>query len=290
MKTSLHILKITSALALTATIISLAFTNCAKVNFGATEASKAAETNGTFDDGDDGDDDVVVTPTPPPVDEAIKNCAEAIASGKILSSNQTMEFKDTQVETGRQRVCEFGVNDNLAMKNNYLQARHEQTQALNLPAGAVICAVEMKTAIQRFKYDDVFFLTFNNRILASNLQRSVVLNSVEPMPLTTGEMVPLYSYDWLKVRGSSFAGVNETANDYCLGAKEGKATCQWPLSQQNGNIQFTFNPEMLINIGLKANSADQKFGFTISGDDDPTVDCYHEKLSFDTTIRYYIQK
>ncbi|RYZ80392.1 MAG: hypothetical protein EOP06_25415 [Proteobacteria bacterium] len=275
-------------LLLSAVVLSVAFTNCSKVDFGVTAASKNADINGPL-----GDPPVMPTPTVddrPPVEEAIKNCAEAVSSGQLVTSDQKIEFKDTRVETGRKTVCEFNVRENLSPKNNYLQARYDQNQNLMLPPNAVLCGVELKSDVQKFKYDDVFFLTFNDRVIASNLKRSVVMNSVDSIGLTNGSRIPVYSYDWLKVRGSSFEGVNNKADDYCVGSEQGQSSCKWPLSQKAGDIQFSFNPEILIHLGLKSPALDQKFGFTITGDNDPNDDCYHEALSFKMKVKYYIQK
>lgn len=270
-----------------ATILSVAFTNCSKVDFGVTAASKAGDTNGAFEE----PPIVPTTPdVPPAVEEAIKNCAEAISSGKILSAQQKVEFKDSRVDSGRKQVCEFSKGENLSPLDQYLRARYDQEEKLKLPAGAVICGIELKSDVQKFKYDDVFFLTFNNQIIASNLKKAVTLNSVESMSLTNGQRVPFYNYDWLKVRGDKFSGINNVADDYCLGSEQGQSSCKWPLSQQSGVIQFTFNPEMLIHLGLKESSANQRFGFTITGDNDKDLDCYHEALSFDMNVKYYIQK
>lgn len=268
----------------------VAFNNCSHVDFAQGDAKASS------------DDEIIsgtpVTPDPtqPSVDDAIANCAQAAASNKLQSKSTTISFADTKIESGRSNVCVFAVapqtetsDGNLTMLDSYLRSRYEQSQKLDLPANAVICDVQMSTNKQSFKYDDVFYLTFNDRVIASDLQRS--MSSLKYNVLNVaGKQMPLYKYQWVDgVRGVSFAGVNDTANDYCLGSDQGLASCSWPLSQKAGTIKFDFDQDLLIAIGVTASSDNQRFGFIMTGDNDPSSDCYHEALSFDTTVKYYLK-
>ncbi|MGE4130175.1 MAG: hypothetical protein AB7F86_00975 [Bdellovibrionales bacterium] len=225
-------------------------------------------------------------PTVLPPDVVIQNCALAQAMGSVLTSTQSIVFEDTKVETGRAQVCEWEVGDNLSKQDGTLRARYEQTAALNLPAGAVVCDVQMQTPLQKFQYDDVFFLTFNNRILASNDMTAVNRLTPEGKIQADGKMMDLYQYDWLGIRTAPFQ--NNTREDYCLGATDGISSCTWPLTEQAGDIIFQFHPELFIRLGLADSVTNQKFGFIITGDNDPSTDCYHEKLEFSMTVKYYI--
>ena len=153
---------------------------------------------------------------------------------------------------------------------------------------AVICDLDMKTDIQQFKYDDVFLFSFNNFILATN-NKTALLNTTAPeatLRFGTGANIPVYSYDWLKLRGAGFFNV---ADDFCLGEDQNLANCSWPVTERPGNIVFDFDEKILIALGLTANSSNQNFSFVITGDNDLNDDCFHEALSFEMNISYYIE-
>ncbi len=222
------------------------------------------------------------------IEEVQASCESARKAGKLLQSNQQIAFADTRIETGRAEICEFSRNGNLETKNTRMQARYEQQQKLQLPNNAVICDLDMQTDLQRFQYDDVFVFNYNNFILATN-NKTALLDTTPPegkLFLGAGTEVPVYKYDWLKLRGAGFENV---ADDFCLGDDQNLATCSWPISEQSGNIVFSFDEKILIALGLTANSNNQTFSFVITGDDDPQKDCYHEELAFDMNVTYYVK-
>jgi hypothetical protein len=255
------------------------FQNCADKTFSKSTASQTPPVEGV-ENIESIDDEVI--------EEVQANCESARTSGKLIQSNQRVDFADTRLETGRAQICEFSSGDNWGIRNTYMQARYEQQKKLQLPDNAVICDLEMKTDLQRFKYDDVFVFNYNNFVLATN-NKSALLSTTPPearLPLGAGAQVPVYKYDWLKLRGASFANV---ADDFCLGSDQNLANCSWPVTEQTGNIVFSFDEKILIALGLTAKSDNQTFSFVITGDNDPNLDCYHEELSFDMTVKYYVK-
>jgi len=269
----------------------LAYNNCSQVGFADNEKSSSITGLGTPTTppvtAPNPTPTPTATPTPPPtVQQAIKNCADATAAGTLKTSTQTITFDDSRVETGMQQICQWNTGDNLAMKDGFMTARYEQNRSLTLPAGAVLCDVQMTTAQQKFSYDDILFLNFNGRILGSDNKAAVTSKlTPEMVTLSSGKIAPLYTYDWLSLRGAPFQNV---ADDYCLGSDQQEGTCMWPVTQQTGNIVFQFNPELLIAIGLKEPSDQQYFSLVITGDNDPSTDCYHQALSFDMQVKYYL--
>jgi|GEM_PF-1967978 len=276
----------------------IAFNNCSHVDFAqSTDKASSVDAAGGSNTGTDGGTLPTHDSSQPTADDAIANCQQAAAQNKILSLKTTVTFADTKIETGRSNVCVFAdksqgetSDGNLTMLNDYLRARYEQSQRLDVPPNAVICNVQMSTNKQSFKYDDVFYLTYNDRIIATDLNRSLS-NLNYSLVTVAGKQIPLYRYQWGNggVRGVSFAGVNDKADDYCLGQSEGLSSCSWPLSQQTGEIKFDFDQDLLISVGVTAPAANQRFGFIMTGDNDPTTDCYHEALTFDTTVQYYLK-
>ncbi len=229
---------------------------------------------------------------PPVVEEVVKNCADLMASGQLSKTPfQKIVFEDTEAD--RRKVCEFGKNGNLASRNDFIQARYEQTQKVNLPAGAILCTFELKTDATEFIYDDMFYLTYNDYIIATSLKTSLTRTSKDVIEFGEDKTpVSLYKYDWTRIAGAQFNNndINRdpTAFNYCLGADLGAGECMWPNTQQQGRIDFGWDPELLINIGLKADSQNQRFGFIVTGDNDPGTDCYHPKMEFEVQAGYYI--
>jgi hypothetical protein len=227
------------------------------------------------------------------IEQQIKNCRSLMASGKVQVKKQMIRFEDTRTESGRQKVCEFSsnenesFNDNLSEANDYLRARYTQSSAIPIPAGSVICAMDIESPEQNFNYDDIFFLSFNNQILASNHSKQIkeVIRAETVVHLGTGRNVALYKYDWLKVRNTMFK--NEV-NDFCLGGEQGLSSCQWPVTQKFGKIKLNFDSEILTQVGAKSVDGKQVFSFVITGDNDPDSDCYHQRLDLNLEVKYYI--
>ncbi|MGZ3721725.1 MAG: hypothetical protein ACXVA9_02265 [Bdellovibrionales bacterium] len=276
-------------LSLIAGFMMMAYNNCSGVGFG---SGSASSDNGKLDVPNPvPNPPPTPVPVPPGVDprvpQIVKNCNNAIADGSIKTLDQAIKFDDTKIETGRTQVCDFGIGDNLPIRDGFMQARYEQSRVLNLPTNAVICDVTMTTAAQKFSYDDILFLTFNGEIMGSDNKTSI-LGNLKPnttAQLSNGKLVPLYKYDWLSLRGAAFANV---ADDYCAGAAEGGATCMWPVTEKTGDIVFKYNPELLIAIGLLAPANQQTFGFVMTGDNDLLSDCYHSELNFAVNVKYYV--
>ena len=257
------------------------FQNCADKSFSESTARPPSAVEGI-----EGIDNVVIDDDV--IEEVKTSCESARQTGKLMQSRQQIVFADTRIETGRAEICEFSINGNLETKNTHMQARYEQRQKLQLPSNAVVCDLDMKTDLQRFQYDDVFVFNYNNFILATN-NKTALMDTTPPegkLFLGAGTEVPVYKYDWLKLRGAEFANV---ADDFCLGDDQNLATCSWPITERSGNIVFSFDQKILIALGLTAKSENQTFSFVITGDDDPEKDCYHEELSFEMNVTYYIK-
>jgi hypothetical protein len=268
------------------TLVLVAYQNCSDQTFSAKSSTQSSVEGGLDSDGGS-----TGGGTPEELEEEViqvkVNCDNALKLNKLKKLKQQITFDDTKVESGRSQVCSFNSGSNLEMKNEFMQARYEQSRSLNLPANAVICDLKMSTPLQQFKYDDVFIFTFNNRILATNNKTALVQNQPErDLEIMSRGRVPIYKYDWLNFRALRFLNV---ADDYCLGASQGTASCQWPITEQNGQIHFDFDQQLLIALGLLSSTDRQEFSFIITGDNDPSLDCYHERLDFEMNVDYYLE-
>ncbi|RYZ77229.1 MAG: hypothetical protein EOP05_02510 [Proteobacteria bacterium] len=245
-----------------------AFTNCSNVEFKASSDAAKLEA--------------------PTFEEAVINCANAKTNGKLVEADTNLLFEDPSVESGRQEVCRFGAEDNLPMENDSLTARYEQTAIIPLPVHAVLCGAEVSSQTPTFSYDDMFYLTLNNYVLASSLKKSLGSLKAESMSTPAGTELA-YKYDWLSLRSSNFTGVNETSDNYCFGSAINSGDCQWPNSQKNGALTLKFDPALVIGLGLKSESV-QTIKFVVTGDNDPANDCRHERLNIKVDYSYYLKK
>ena len=210
------------------------------------------------------DQKAVTVATDPIVQEILLNCQRAQANGHLLTVTKTINFEDTRVESGKQQICDFAqtgqqtANGNLDMVDGQLRARYEQDRNLGLPDGAVLCDVQLQNDLQTFRYDDVFFFSFNGYLLASNDKTAVVQRLAPVMSQLGSTSVPFYRYDWMALRTAPFANV---ADDYCLGSAQGSSTCTWPITESQGNIKFSFDQELLIRLSANTTSSQQTFSF-----------------------------
>lgn len=258
----------------TSVLLCIAFTNCSQVGEIALSSKASPLVSETV------------------VEDIISNCQKAQASGKLLTTNRIINFEDTRLETKKSQICEFAnpnqetASGNFEMHNTTMQSRYEQERNLDLPAGAVICDIEMQNNLQSFRYDDVFFFSFNGFLLATN-NNTAVKEALMPetIQLASHQSTSVYTYDWSKLQLHHF---ENQADDYCLGASEGLSSCSWPVTEQEGQIKFNFAQSLLIGMSAGISSSEQKFSFAITGDNDPKIDCYHEKLEFSMNVKYYI--
>ncbi len=221
-------------------------------------------------------------------DEILKNCEDAQTKGYMEEPmTVTIVFADTKVESGRSEVCEFNENGNLHMDNDFLMARYEQVKALELPEGADLCDLEFSMDIQQLKYDDIFYLTLNDRVLASNHRATVEGLEAESIDLPDGSLVPLYKYDWESLVGQPFH--NGNLDDFCFGEQEGYAQCQWPETEQTGDFFIEYDRDLLVHMGAKSKNHQHAIQFVVTGDDNPAIDCYHEEFSFVLRATYYLR-
>lgn len=222
----------------------------------------------------------------------IQACNDLANTGQMQTLKQKVTFEDTRVETGLQNICPFAGSGedskgNLSMVDGQMRARYEQKRSLQLPPNAVICDIKLNNNLQSFRYDDVFFLTFNDYILATN-NKSAVRQKLSPEIVNAMDSLVaynIYTYDWMSLRTARFENV---VDDFCLGEEAGLGQCTWPVTEQAGQIQLKWKPEVFLR--LTANRpAEQSFKFVITGDNDKAVDCYHEKLEFDVSVSYFLK-
>jgi hypothetical protein len=194
---------------------------------------------------------------------------------RCLNLNRRQTKMVDVVFPARTQTCDWGNGESLPKRNAFAQAIERQQVSLQVPEGGKICDIEVMTASgepQSFKYDDLFFLSMNDVVLASNAR----------FILSEGEE-GLMGLDWLNSRGEAFPNNfnNRTDQNYCLGESMGKSVCEWPMTQKTGPIKLQFDPELIEKIEQNTNALE----LSIVGDDDGS-DCKHTGLNLKVRVDY----
>ena len=181
--------------------------------------------------------------------------------------------------------CDWGQNGNLDMAQGRVTGRSEQYVELELPQNGVICdlgfafdSIDPSFEQQKpFVYDDNFFLTFNDVVLAA---------SYGPMVVDRFENdAGLYRYNWDRLKGYEFSFNSVPA--YCIGASEGLSDCTIPPPETNGLMSLSFGGELIRQLSYVA-VEEKRFEFMLAtiGDNDPQTDCSHETFGFQIEVTY----
>jgi hypothetical protein len=180
--------------------------------------------------------------------------------------------------------CPWSEDDNLDPADGLLTARVEQTESLSLPSDAVICDMALDFSglvpgeVQVMVYDDHFFFTFNDTILASS---SAYI--VDEMDDADG----LRTWDWADAAGFDYHAVGSDHPSYCLGEDEGLSECDIPSTETPGEISMGFDDALVAQLSLAAIAESRfEFAFVTTGDDDIGRDCNHESFGFTVTVPY----
>lgn len=170
-------------------------------------------------------------------------------------------------------TCEWEKDGNLQPRNDYLQARIEQEENLQLPPGAIICDVKFQFEKQQFLYDDHFLLSFNGAVIASSFNFETVLTRKSN----------LLRYNWAAIAGMYWDKKME--GTHCSMGSQ----CSWPITDTPGYIIMNFDPLMfqqLMAEDLTRNDHSLKF---VSIGDNDVNDCEHSDVSFTLEVDYVIK-
>jgi len=177
--------------------------------------------------------------------------------------------------------CPWDEDDNISEEDTYLTARIEQSEVLDLDTEVVICDMALDLSglalgqIQLMVYDDYFFFTFNDVVLASSHAPAVEL-------LSTDGGMPIY--DWAEIVGAPFPDGDAP---FCLGEDSGDSQCEIPSTQVEGEISMSFSTDIINELSARALDEDRfEFGFITTGDNDASSDCQHDEFSFAVAVEY----
>lgn len=172
--------------------------------------------------------------------------------------------------------CNFGQGDNLPARDGYFQGHIDQMQALSLPAGSTLCAMEFQFQNVQMRYDDHFLLTFDNVVIAGTFDFSSELSN----------LLNLNLYSWDKIRGTPWHTRTNLEGTFCEGSKLGESSCSWPRTDTFGPINMTFNNSVFQKIvALDPMRSNHAFNLITIGDND-NGDCEISPISFNVRVSY----
>lgn len=172
-------------------------------------------------------------------------------------------------------ACAWNQDGNLGTRDLYFQARREQVVSFDLPADAVICAVDFEFSPQTFYYDDEFLFTFNSKVLASSFNFENTFDKVGS----------LLTYQWDKMVGIAWAAFSQTP--YCAGRSEGLSSCSFPDTSTNGTIALDYDPSIFQEAYIQsAKTGHHEFSWITTGDNDQMIDCSHEPIDAQAHVSY----
>ena len=191
-------------------------------------------------------------------------CENAQASGRMLEVAKPVTFANPA------RTCDWGKDGNLMPLDQFHQGRIQQIVAVDLPAGSTLCHVKFEFPKQQFRFDDHFWLTFNDVILAASIDYR------DRFGVTNG----LSLFDWKKIAGTRWDTSREGV--WCLGG----AACSWPSTDTEGTISMDFKTGTYYAVSARDRARTRhEFAFTTVGDNDAT-DCQHRPVTFSATLQY----
>lgn len=237
-----------------AVILSTGLTGCAnKMSFSQDESTSAAAQTDDLPGVDD-----------PATQAVAATCADAESRGLMQSYSQSLRFEDPG------QVCNWENDGNLGRRDQWHQGRIEQKLAVNLPAGSTLCHVKLDFPQQRFRFDDHFWFTFNDVILAASLDYR------DRFGVTNG----LSLFSWSKIVGTFWDASREGV--WCLAG----ASCAWPKTDTEGSISMNFRNGTYYAVTARDRARTQhEFSFVTVGDNDST-DCQHRPVSLNVTLQY----
>lgn len=191
-------------------------------------------------------------------------CEQAEANGTLQEQTQVLNFADPG------KTCAWNTDGNLGKRDQWHQARTEQKLTVPLPAGSTLCHIKFDFQTQQFRFDDHFWFTFNDVVLAASINYS------DRLGVTNG----LSLFDWKKLVGTKWDNSREGV--WCLAG----AACSWPKTDTDGKISMNFREGTYYAVSARDRARTQHtFSFITVGDNDDT-DCQHKPVTALATLQF----
>jgi hypothetical protein len=203
-------------------------------------------------DGHDQDCDWIDPPCPVDV------CPTAVTVRQVVE----LEFPDPE-------GCPWGVDDNGGTRDGFYRARTEQVGELDLPAGTVLCSMQVEVPEQEILFDDELIVTYAGAVLVQSFRPEGVFAMEDGIP----------RYRWADLHGRR---LGDGAGTFCLGED---GACTLPASEQVGRFTLDLSGDTglhLAEIAIQEGRTD--FTVVTTGDNNRDSDCRHTPFTLRVTV------
>lgn len=184
-------------------------------------------------------------------------------SGVVQSGKNTVSFASV-------KECAWNRDGNLGRKDKHYQARMMQSKDMNIPTGAVLCSLDVRSKSDRIHYDDVMLLTINN---------NVILSSAKDVPgFLGGGNVPKWDFERVKGKRGDF-----NSGEFCLGQN---SRCELPGHDKKGSIAVDFEDGVMLDLASEIGYGSQKVMNVITLGDNDKEDCFHSGIELEVQYTY----
>lgn len=203
-------------------------------------------------DGQDQDCDGIDPPCPVDV------CPTATTVRQVVE----LEFPDPE-------GCPWGVDDNGGTRDGVYRARAEQAEELDLPAGSVVCSMQVEIPDQEIQYDDELIVTWAGAVLVQSFRPEGIFEMEDGIP----------RYRWADLHGHR---LGEGAGAFCLGQDD---TCTLPDSEERGRVALDLSGDTGLHLAeLAIARARTDFTVITTGDNNRDGDCRHTPFTLRVTL------
>ncbi len=172
------------------------------------------------------------------------------------------------------RDCAWSQGTNLGRKNEHNQAIATDEEVVQLPPGATLCTLALRSTTDDLEFDDHMTLALDDIVLVgggSGYAKS-------QLPVVGG----LSRFDWSLLRGQPFVGRYDPY--FCLGGSV--SPCEVPPTEQHGALAMEpLGPDLDLLVDAVRDRQDLPFRLHVLGDDNDG-DCRHTDTVLEVTVGY----
>lgn len=231
------------------------------------------------DDAPEGPNSGDALPLPPdelsqiPRGDGTKGPQEQQVNDKCSQTDKLKTYEQDFFFPDPGHTCYWDYYDNLGRRPDFLRARTEQFQLMQLDPKAIVCKMELVFDSQSVSFQDELLFAYSGVVLAASKDFSKRLPKKYGMSM----------YSWPALVNTDY---NKSENSsYCAGKESGAGECQIPMSEVAGDFSLKFSDSIFQQI--EAYTTPDCRGFTVitTGDNNDN-DCRHTDIGFKVKVKY----
>lgn len=189
------------------------------------------------------------------------NCEKALKEGTLLQGEDVLSYAGNDMKSGE---CAWPKPEG----GGKIAGFKTWSKGLNIPADRQICSFDLSTKGE-FRYDDSLLFSLNGRVL---FWGNVIISNLAK----TGAF---YNYDFDRLYDNNKNGRTDSCAD-------GSITCSIPSTQNRQLLEVKFDKLTGYDLALDILQNGSRFDLTITGDNDPDIDCTHSGIELDVSYTY----